>query len=346
MSDIYQTIKQTEQKLKERGQKFVGAVVNLNVRIGTDQTVPIQAIYNKVASTNISKDWLPEQRDPVSLYLAVAASMSRGSARSFDFPSDYPSELKDNFKGYSVNRLWFERDSDRPCGHRVIYRHATRTAVDQVGSVPDLEVEHSIMVILKRVEHGNGFQIEIKLDPDFEDSAYRYFEPFLHTLMTRFNERLDGEYNSTELRKIILDVILNKVQARSVNDGLYFVPKGDKLTELNAFCEALGEVHNGIKLLNFTISDGEEGTLERQNFEAISDSLTVSLVKELKDLKAELEQFDAAEGTRSSTWIDRAQRISEIKAEIRDLRSEQMLISDITDDLLKECQEIVNTNLL
>jgi len=344
MSDIYETIKATEKQAADRGHKFVGACVNLNVRIGTDQTVPIQAIYNKIASTNLPQDWLPEQRDPVSLYLAVAATLSRGSSRSFEFPSDYPTELKDNFKGYSVTRLWFERDTDRPTGHRVIYRHGIRTAVESVGSVPDVEVEHSIMVILKRVEHGNGFQIEIKLDDEFEDSAFRFFEPFLHTLKTRFEERLDGEYNSTELRKIILDVIINKVQARSINDGLYFVPR-EKLAALNLFCESLAEVNSGIKLLNFVVFDGDEGTIDRKNFEAVSDALTLNLFKELQALKGELVAFSEAEGTRSGTWMDRAERISEIKAEIRELRSEQMIISDITDDLLKECQAIVTQNL-
>lgn len=323
---------------------FVGAVINLNVRLGED-TVPVSAVREALAKNqNIPKDWLPEEREPLSLYLSVASGLNRNSARSFIFPEDYPAELREKFRGYSVTRLWYKKDSDMPCAHRVIYKHATTTEVDGKGAVQDVEIEHSLMVILNN-DPDTGLQLSIQKDDDFDPEARIFFDPFLHTLLTQFEERVNGEYNSTEVRKIILDVVHKHIGARSVNEGLYFVQK-ELVGPINEFCETINSVHNGVSLLNFAISKGAPGSIEEKNFQMVQQSLSHEIIRELKDLQAELLEFEKNEDTtRDSTWHKRAQRINEVKAEIKRLRDEHMLISDLTDNLIDACTQVIKRNI-
>lgn len=344
MNPIYAEIKEVEQEAAAMGAEFVGAVVNLNVKLG-DATVPINAIHRALKNDpKIPKEWVPEERDALSLYLAVASGLNRNSARSFEFPANYPQDLKDKFRGYSVTRLWYKKDSDMPCAHRVIYKHASTTEVEGKGTVSDIEIEHSLMVILNK-DPITGFQLTIQKDDGFDPDARIFFEPFLHSLLTQFEERVNGEYNSTELRKVVLEVIHRHIGARSVNDGLYFVQK-EMVDPINHFCDVINSVHEGISLLNFGVYRGQPGTIEANNFNKIQESLSHEIMRELKDLKAELLEFEKnIDVTRDSTWTKRVARINEIKAEIAKLRSEQMLISDLTDDMLTECLAVVKRNI-
>jgi hypothetical protein len=343
MNNIYEMIKNAEADAKAKGGDFLGATVNLNVKIGADNTVPIRAIHDSLKNNpNIPREWLPKDREDLSLYLGVITSLNKNSERSFNFPPDYPKELKETFNGYTVTRLWKNKDDQYPCGHRIFYKNKVKTYVDSVGSVKDQEIEHSIMIVLERNEL--GLQICPKFDNEFDMANLVYFEPFIDTLYQQYQDRINGQYNSTELRKIILDVILNKIHARSLNDGLYFVPK-DKLGPLNEFCETLRQVDKGISLLNFGVMRGPEGSFEQTTFQQVSEGISADVLKELKALKAELAEFDAADTTRASTWTDRFERLRNISKEVQNYRNEQMLISDVVDDLLLECKSIVAENL-
>jgi hypothetical protein len=357
MSHAASYLSRANEEAKRNGAEYIGSVINLNVSLNnTDNCVPLNDVRQAIIDNPlVPSHWAPEPLNPLSIYLKLTQELGRKALTTFQETGVEINE--EEFGGYIVKRLHLQKAEDVPTAHRVFFtRKVASSVADNHGAtrtVEDIEIEHSIIVTLRRVwgtvdtdlSGGSVFQIEVDYD-DCPLHLQRNFQPFILSAQALFEKRQNGIYEASQIRELFLNVIHNHIGADTLNKGLYFVYR-DKIDSVSALSESLNGLDSGINVINLPIPKYQDpNSLGNQAFKQVSQAVGSSILNDASALLSELKSFeDADTKTRGGTWDSRADMLRELRKKVELYRNKELLVGDSLDDVLKKCGHILINNL-
>lgn len=349
--NVIDYLKQANEEAAQSGVEFVGSVVSLSVQLMEHESLTLNQVRQVILDhPNIPDEWAPEALNKLTMYLKLASELNKTSSRSFDIPPDSPFyDNEDRFGGYIVQRLSKRQDDRIPTSHRVFYKEP------KVGSVEgkvlkDISIDTSIVVSLKRIygtsaTDDTDSEFEIMVDStECPDEDFHNYIPFLATLDRVFRERCVGRYSSTHIRELFIDVITKKVKAISVNPSQYFVDK-ENIDPVANLAESLNRIDAGIRVLDFVINKGVQGSIANRSFEAVSFGLSKTILKDINLLKAELAEMGERDNVRSKTWTKKSEELQALAKRLKAYKNKELITGDIIGDELRACNAIILKNI-
>lgn len=205
------------------GGEVIGTL--LSFRCPEQVVIPFYQLTSAMdLNADIPKDWIPEQRNQLSLYLAAMSGLNRTSPKNFNFDKDVCGFTEEEFGGYFVTRLVKEQASGRPTSHKIIHMLRILEPVDATANkykTVDVISDEGIIIDLMRVSGDENTdkigasKFEIVVNGGQPFSAL--YQPFVEKLTSDFNEMLNFVYRPKQIREIVQEIVRDKLNSTPVN---------------------------------------------------------------------------------------------------------------------------------
>jgi hypothetical protein len=329
------------------GGEIIGTL--LSFRCPEKVVVPFYQLTSAMElNPDIPKDWIPEQRNQLSLYLAAMTALNRTSPKQFVFDKDVCGFDEDEFGGYFVTRLLKEQASERPTSHKIIHMLRILEPVDTAANkiqykTVDVISDEGIIIDLKRVSGDENTdkigQSKFEIIVNGGNPYSALYQPFVKTLTDTFNDMLNFVYRPKQIREIVQEIVRDKLNSTPVN-GWYFTPT-KALDALAALEYTLNEVNDGI---NFMFLPLKRGGSEADNLavQSIAAGIEDSFLDELDKLEQDIVTLGESESkTREATWADRLKKLEQVKAKIAEYKEIQLIKTESAELRLEDVFETI-----
>lgn len=336
--------------------EFKGAVVHISVEVG-EANIRQKDIRNAIEScSSIPTEWLPEVHNNLTLYFQVISEMKRAGIKNFIIPPGITFNIEDH-AGYTVDKVYQNSQDRYPTAHKIFRKTKfNNKVVDhknlEMRNIQDVNNSEGLVIMLERVsgtvkDDDNGTsEFDLVLDPERAGQDIDEYMPFIETLKTRFQDKINGIYDSRQIRDILLKIVKTDVGAISIQTGLYYVP-ANSINPIYELAEAMQKVHAGIRIQMIPIIHFKDAPMFNKHVEDVKVSLTENILSEVKSFNQTIKTMaeDEDSKTRDSTWLKRLGELRRYKDLLTELKNDNMITIDILEELLEETEEIITEQI-
>lgn len=373
MSNVHSNTQKWIQSWENKGADLMGVTIQVSVSVPVGNEVEVSKLKQAVRDSIVLPDrFAPVQKNPYSLYLKTISQLGRMSIKKFDIePGDnFDIETHDTYTVDTVHRAIAEKE---PCKHRVYHKKKLASSIeDDVkgrihNDLQDVSFDDSILFILERTkgtvadDESGDSEFEISVIPRNEKNevvSLDGFAPFIRTLNSLYESKLEGKYTSEQVRTWLMKVILDDIRADNIHRGTYFVPveKMDLILELSS---VLKKVHPGISIFCMPVvayKDADKSNpVLNQSLQVVQTMLGDSVLKEAESLLNELEALKARDDeavlesgkttVRSSTYVKRMQEFTALTNKVKEYQNRTLLVNDSIEFMFEDIEGILKQQL-
>lgn len=334
------------------GGEFKGGVIHISVEVG-EAIIRQRDIKNAIASCpSIPSEWYPDVHNNLTLYFQTISEMKRAGIKNFIVPTDINFDVEIH-AGYTVDKVMQNVHDKFPTCHKVFRKtrasgKAEDSKTEESRNITDIKMSEGIIVMLERTkgtvkddETGDS-EFDLVIDTTVEGQDVDEYIPFIETLKTRFMSKINGVYDSRQIRDILLKIVRQDIEAISIQTGLYFVGPS-KIDPVYELAEAMQKVHAGIRIQVIPIIEYKDAPLFNKHVDDVKISLTDSIISDFKTFNKTITEMaqDMDTNIREATWLKKLSELRKYKDLLTELKEDNMIKIDILQDLIDETEEII-----
>lgn len=330
-----------ERLSEQKGATLVGALMYMNIGSGCFEADLLDALQ----SAHIPEAWKPEPVAAMSQYLSTIADIARKPGSRFKEFGASP-----ELKGFYAKRIKMSIQDSVPVVHQVFVKTSLQVEEVQGENLQGEEIERYISIALKQdfqQEAGKppryeNFELITFFDEDkWSEEDMEIFKPFVEAVKQDWYARCHGEYNADDVRKILWDMVANKMKLSTLTRGLYFVlPK--HIGFVREIQKAAAKADPRIKISMIPLESFEGDKDNQEYISSVEDELFLGISKETDAL---LEQVQALAGgeskTQDRTWGARYADVDDIRLKIEQLKAASFFKVDVLNKSLDRIEEII-----
>jgi len=328
---------------------FKGAIVHISVSTGS-ANIKQSDIRNAIQSCkSIPESWLPDVHNNLTLYLQTITEMNKAGLKNFILPNDLSFNVEEH-AGYSSDRVYKKAHDKYPTAHKIFRKIKFSGEIEdsknsETRAVTDVAHSPGIKIMLERTvgTHADDAtgksEFDLIIDPEYPEQDISEYQPYILTLKQRFNDKINGVYESRQIRDIVLDIIKGQVNAISIQTGLYFV-KASSIDPVYELAEAMQKVCDGIRIQTIPVIEFKDAPILNKHVEEVRVSLSESILSEVKKFCSDIDVMeDEDSGTRDSTWLKKLGEVKKYKSLLEELENDNMLVLDVIREMLESAEE-------